>query len=130
MTTVVDSDEYFLGIAYDPSNKKIYYSQYIPGQIYRANVDGSGVETLASNVDCELNFFFTCDISVDERVFQCCVFSGYSSGSIRLGLGLDDGKPVRRELFQQRHLRLQHVIQQFDLHNYPDQRELFQRYCS
>ena len=54
VTTIVDSVGDFKGIAYDPVNNKIYYADYGSAQIYRANIDGSGIETLQSNVDCEL----------------------------------------------------------------------------
>ena len=53
VSTVVDNSIDVEAIVHDPSNNKIYHCQYYPGQIYRANVDESGIESLESNVNWE-----------------------------------------------------------------------------
>ena len=55
VTTVVDSDVEFRGVAYDSIHNKLYYSRY--SNIHRANLDGSEMETLESNVNGELTSF-------------------------------------------------------------------------
>ena len=51
--TVIASQDDLRGIAYDSVNNKIYYSRFNPGQVYWANIDGTRIETLTSNMNCE-----------------------------------------------------------------------------
>ena len=51
------------GIAYDPINNKIYYCDFF-GRIWRANIDGTDIEALQSNIKRELKLSAFSDPSV------------------------------------------------------------------
>ena len=54
----MDRDEDSIGLTYSSTNNKIFYCRHCLGQIYRPNIDGTGVETLqSSGVDCEQEAF-------------------------------------------------------------------------
>lgn len=46
--------ESFYGLAYDPKEKKMYFSSR--HTIYRSNPDGTGIELAFSTIKCEFNF--------------------------------------------------------------------------
>lgn len=51
--TVVNSSERIIGIVYDSIRDKIYWSTPSTCRIYRANLDGTGVETVLDTNQCE-----------------------------------------------------------------------------
>ena len=77
VSTVVDSTEDLEAIAYDSTMNKIYFCRWDPGQIYRANMDGSEIEILSSNVDCELHF-------ITMNSVRFCIISGVSEMSLSI----------------------------------------------
>ena len=54
VTSVLRSSEYLNNIVYDPWAEKIYCTTY--GKIYRANLDGTDIETVWRNSECKLVF--------------------------------------------------------------------------
>ena len=52
MSTVITTTEALRGIAFDPTQKKLYWSS-TNGKIYRGNLNGSDIETVLSSSECK-----------------------------------------------------------------------------
>ena len=50
VTTVIESTEYFYGVAFDDVGKKLYWTSSY--KMYRSGVDGANVETLVDTMQC------------------------------------------------------------------------------
>ena len=53
VTTVVNSTENLIGVAWDPVHRQLYYSG--PYVIYRTGIDGAHVQTVLNTTDCKLS---------------------------------------------------------------------------
>jgi hypothetical protein len=49
----------------DPNNKKLYWTQYPYGDLYRANLDGSGIEMFAE-IEANTGYWWTSPLAIDE----------------------------------------------------------------
>ena len=124
--TVVDSNETWEGIAVDSVKNRLYYSTFTSNsQICRAAVDGSGVEALQSNTNCELNLLV-------YKTRPLCLSMHYSVDSwvsASLGRGLAHRKLVPGRSLGW-HLHMQHFVEPFDLHGSSGKDERAFGYCA
>ena len=51
--TIVNSTEFFTGLAWYPKGQQLYFSPTSEGIIYRANADGSQVVTVLNSSSCK-----------------------------------------------------------------------------